>query len=135
MGKYTFKPYNPNFKNLYNKEKLKLNKILPINTKIEHVGSTAVPGLGGKGIIDIVIKTPREKRFQFMKKVERLGYKSNLDHPKNNKRIFFKKIVKYAGKERHIHIHLVLNNKFFDSFIVFRDYLRKNDKERNKYAK
>ena len=135
MGKYIFNPYNPKFKDLFNKEKSKLKKILPNNTKIEHVGSTAVPGLGGKGIIDIVIKTPREKRDQFMKKIDGLGYKSNLEHPGNNKRIFFQKIIRYAGKERLAHIHLVLNNEFWDSFIVSRDYLRKHDKELKEYAK
>ena len=39
------------------------------------------------------------------------------------------------GKERRIHIHLTLNNKFWKSFIAFRDYLRNHDNSRDKYAK
>jgi GrpB-like predicted nucleotidyltransferase (UPF0157 family) len=135
MGKYTFKRYSPKFKRLYLQEKVKLEKILPNNTKIEHVGSTAVPGLGGKGIIDIAIKASRKKVNQFIDKLKRLGYKSNLEHPGNDKRIFLQNIIRYKGKERRIHIHLTLENDFWDSFIVFRDYLRNHDKERDKYAK
>jgi GrpB-like predicted nucleotidyltransferase (UPF0157 family) len=136
MGKYIFKPYDPKFKGLFNKEKSKLKKILQKNTEIKHVGSTAVPGLGGKGIIDIAIKTPRKKLSQFKKKLGGLGYECRLsEHPENDKRIFLQKIIKYSRKERRIHIHLVLDNEFWESFIVVRDYLRNNDKECKKYSK
>ncbi|MDO8467808.1 MAG: GrpB family protein [Nanoarchaeota archaeon] len=135
MGKYIFKSYDSHFKKLFSKEKSKLKKILPNNTKIEHVGSTAVTGLGGKGIIDIAIKTPRNKLNQFMNKLERLGYVHTSEHQPNNKRIFFQKIIRYKGKERRIHIHLTLDEDFLESFIVVRDYLRSHDKECKKYAK
>lgn len=135
MRKYTFKPYSPKFKELFNKEKSKLKKILPKNTKIEHVGSTAVPDLGGKGIIDIVIKTPRKKLNKFINKLEELGYESKLkEHPANDKRIFLKKIIRFGGKERYIHIHLTFDNDFWNTFIVVRDYLRQDKTMRKKYA-
>ena len=111
-----------------------MQKVFP-NVRIEHVGSTSVLGLGGKKIIDIAIRPPESKVSQFIKVLEKLGYKFTKEHPKNSKRIFIKKTIKYAGKERQIHVHLVLNKKYWDSFIVFRDYLRKHDKERDAYAK
>ena len=135
MDKYKFRKYNSKFKRYFELEKNKIEKSLGKNLKIEHVGSTAVPGLGGKGIIDIAIKTPKNKLNQFMNKLERLGYKPNLEHRGNNKRVFLQKIIRYSGKERRIHIHLTLNNNFWDSFIVFRDYLRSHDKERDKYSR
>src|SRR3989344_3738727 len=118
--KYVFLPYNKQYPSMFLKEKNKIEKSLGKNIKIEHVGSTSIPGLGGKGIIDIAIKTPRNKINQFIDKLKRLGYESNLEHKR---------------KERRIHIHLTLNNKFWNSFIVFRDYIRNHDKERNEYAK
>lgn len=135
MGKYIYKPYNHKFKDLFKKEKSKLKKILPDNTKIEHVGSTAVPELGGKGIIDIAIKTPKNKLNQFKNKLESLGYVHTSEHQPNDKRIFFQKIIRYQGKERRIHIHLTLNDKFWESFIVVRDYLKNHDNECKKYTK
>ena len=51
MEKYKFRKYDPKFGELFKREKAKLKKIIP-GIKIEHIGSTAVPSLGGKGIID-----------------------------------------------------------------------------------
>lgn len=134
LKKYSFKKYSEKYKQLFNKEKSKLKKIFPL-AEIEHVGSTAVPGLGGKGIIDIAIKISKNKRNQFMKKLEKLGYETNLEHKKNNKRIFFQKRINYGMKERRIHIHLVFDNVFWNSFIVVRDYFKTHDKQRKEYAK
>lgn len=133
LDKYKFRRYNKNYPALFNKEKQKLKKILPKGTPIEHVGSSAVPRLGGKGIIDIAIKTPKNKINTFVKKLKNLGY--NKAHQRDNRRVFLQKIIKREGKERRIHIHLTLNNKFWNSFIVVRDYLVGHDKERKEYAK
>lgn len=58
MLKYVFRPYDPIFPKLFIKEKNRLKKFLGRTVLIEHVGSTAIPGLGGKGIIDIAIAAP-----------------------------------------------------------------------------
>lgn len=60
-NKYVFKPYNPVFSKLFETEKKRLSNYLTGLFRIEHVGSTAVPGLGGKGIIDIYIVVPENK--------------------------------------------------------------------------
>ena len=133
--KYAFRKYDKAYPKLFEKEKEKISKILTKDARIEHVGSTAVRGLGGKGIIDIAIKTPGNKLNQFMKKLYALGYKHTSEHQPNDQRIFFQKIIRHKGKERRIHVHLTLNNDFWDTFISFRDYLRKHSKERDKYAK
>jgi GrpB-like predicted nucleotidyltransferase (UPF0157 family) len=134
VRKYSYNEYSENYKQLFNKEKFRLKKIFP-RAEIEHVGSTSIPGLGGKGIIDIAIKTPRNKLNRFKKKLEGLGYEYNLGHPDDDRRTFLQKIIRYGGQERYIHIHLTLKNDFWDSFIVVRDYLRTHDKKRDEYAK
>ena len=91
--------------------------------------------MGGKGIIDIAIKTPRNKLNQFLKKLSKSGYESNLEHPENNKRIFLQRRIRYGGQERRIHIHLTLDNNFWVSFIAVRDYLRNHKDECDAYAK
>ncbi len=54
--KYVYKPYNELFSKLFLQEKARLLSILNEECiDIEHVGSTAVPDLGGKGIVDIGI--------------------------------------------------------------------------------
>jgi len=132
--KYSFNRYSEKYNQLFNREKNKLKKIFP-EVKIEHVGSTSIQGLGGKGIIDIAIKIPRNKLSESLKKLKKLRYEHSKDHPKNVKRVFLQKKIKYGGKERRIHIHLVFDNEFWESFIVIRDYLRTHNKERVEYIK
>lgn len=54
--KYVFKPYLQCFPTLFNQEKERIVKHLDQDIMIEHVGSTAIPGLGGKGIIRALSK-------------------------------------------------------------------------------
>lgn len=132
--KYSYKKHSKKYKELFSREKSSLRKFFP-NMEIEHVGSTSIPGLGGKGIIDIAIKTPKNKLNQFMKKLGKLEYESASDHPITNNSAFLQKMIKYKRKERRVHVHLVFNQKFWNSFIIFRDYLKNHDKERDAYAK
>ena len=133
MSKYSFKKYEINLPKLFQREKNKLKKIIP-NSKIEHIGSTSIPGLGGKGIIDIAIFTPKKMIKKYMKCLENIGY-SYKPHPGDDKRKFMQKIIKYSGKERRIHIHLTLDKEFWNSFLAFRNYLRENKSVRDEYAK
>lgn len=133
--KYTFNKYNSEYPKMFEREKARIKKVFPKDLIIEHVGSTAIPGLGGKGIIDIAIKTPKNKLEEFTRKLQKLGYARTLEHQPNENRIFFQRIIKSRGKERRIHLHLTLNDYFWNTFIAFRDYLRSHNEEREKYAK
>ena len=133
--KYKFRKYDKIYPKLFDKEKNKIERSLGKNIKIEHVGSTAVPGLGGKGVIDIAIFTPRNKLKSFISGLNRLGFRETPGHPRDNRRIFMQRAIKEKGKERRVHIHLTLTKAFWDSFIAFRNYLRNRERERNKYAK
>jgi GrpB-like predicted nucleotidyltransferase (UPF0157 family) len=133
MKKYSFNKYSNDYKQLFSRERSKLRKVLP-NVKIEHVGSTSIPGLGGKGIIDIAIRIPKSKLSQFMEKLEKLGYESAVDHPVTKTSAFLQEIIKNNGKERRVHVHLVFDDTFWESFILFRDYLRNHDEVRDEYA-
>ena len=52
--KYEIVPYNPDWVTQFEEYKSKIRNIFK-DASIEHIGSTAVPGLGGKGIIDIMV--------------------------------------------------------------------------------
>ena len=110
---------------MFEKERRKLVKILPKSSKIEHVGSTSIPGLGGKGIIDIAVSISKKDLKKTMSRLEKLGFEYHPSHPANDKRIFMQKVIKENEKERGIHIHLTLTKSFYDSFISFN--LRKNN--------
>lgn len=132
--KYRFLPYSAEYPSMFLKERNKITKSLGKNITIEHVGSTSIPGLGGKGIIDIAIKTPRKKINQYIRGLEKLGYRTDPEHLRDGRRIYLKKIVRYRGKESRVHIHLTLNDGYWNTYIVFREYLKKHSKELEKYA-
>lgn len=129
--RYIFKPYNKKSPSLFEKEKAKLRKILGDKDEIHHVGSTAVPGLGGKGIIDIAVAIPKSKMKTIMNKLIKSGFEYS-PRPLDEERKFLKKKTKNPS----VHIHLTWkNSKILKSFLAFRDYLRHNKEARETYSK
>ncbi len=61
MDKYIFRKHSKDYKVLFKKERKKLEKALGKSIIIEHIGSTSIHGLGGKGIIDILISGKKSK--------------------------------------------------------------------------
>jgi len=132
MKKYVYRKYSSNYPSLFNKEKQRLRKLLPANAKIEHVGSTAIPGLGGKGILDVAIGT---KNIQDCKsKLIKAGYKfKEIGGTKD--RLFFKKDYGFPFFKRRVHLQLTkMNSKIWEQHIIFRNLLRKNPKLAKRYA-
>ena len=51
-------PYDPRWPEMFAEERLHLLACLPVDLvgRIEHFGSTAIPGLAGKPIVDILVE-------------------------------------------------------------------------------
>jgi len=125
-------PYNKNFPRIFEREKKKISKIIDHN-RTYHIGSTAVPGLGGKGIIDIMIEVKNWKEASgIIKKLKSIGFKHI--HPKEGGRIFLSKHREPTPDNVHIHI-VKKGSKTYKELLNFRDYLRKNKKEAKRYFK
>lgn len=135
MKKYVFKPYSNTFQDLFRREKERIVSGVKESIIIEHVGSTAVPNLGGKGIIDIAIAAEYRKIKSIFKRLQNLGYEFRPTGG-SAERFFFQ--IKLPDKEDRVqtyHIHLVnLNSKEWKRMLAFRDYLRKNPEDVKKYA-
>lgn len=135
--KYIYRPYNPIFPALFAKEKERLQNPLGENIRIEHVGSTAVPGLGGKGVIDLLVIAPKDNWESVSKELEGLGYEyKKKDVETEKERLFF--MADLPDPEigtRIYHIHL----SYPDSpeamrMIKFRDHLRSHPKDAEEYS-
>ena len=112
-----------------------LQKILGDFCVIEHVGSTAVSGVGGKGIIDILIGLEDDRQIdEAVKKLVNNGYFSGRNSQGRRDYVFL------ASTEEDTtlgdtHLHLVLKkSKDFKDFIKVRDFLRQNPEEAKKYS-
>lgn len=133
MDKYKFIKYKKIYPRLFEKEKIKLKQILP-KAEINHIGSTSVVGLGGKGIIDILIGVSNKGIKKVKEKLIKSGYKFDKKGGDKN-RIFFEKDYGILIKRR-VHLQLTsINSKVYKEAIKFRDILKKDKKVREKYAK
>lgn len=126
MQKYIFRKYNPEYRTFFTLEKKNIAKVLGSTAKIEHIGSTVIPGLGGKGILDIVVGVLKPKIKETKKKLEKTGYEF-CEKAGSLERLFFWIDYPYKNRKRRVHIHLTkLNSQDWKGIISFRDYLLKH---------
>lgn len=135
MKKYVFKPYDPIFPELFEKEKSRIKMILGQNDLIEHVGSTSVPGLGGKGIIDIYIATEKNQMKALSEKLQGLSYEYR-PQASSNERLFHKISLPDPVEEiRVYHVHVAFpESQDWTVAIKLRDYLRVHPEDAQRYA-
>jgi GrpB-like predicted nucleotidyltransferase (UPF0157 family) len=123
--------YNPNWKYEFEKIQAGLMTVLTDVIAIEHVGSTSVEGLAAKPIIDIDIVI--EDNFEEVKnQLGTIGYIHEGDLGISGREAF-----KYIDKDCVMAHHLYVcnkNNEELHRHITFRDYLRNNKKERERYS-
>ncbi|MDP2655217.1 MAG: GrpB family protein [bacterium] len=126
MREYTLASYDERFHGVFVRERAKLKKILPFATEVEHFGSTAVPGLKGKGILDVYVLVPKNKILLSKKKLIESRYTFyNVKRMGNGLKMVFRKTYRYAGKTRKVNLHLgTVGAKDFEKCLTFRDNLR-----------
>jgi GrpB-like predicted nucleotidyltransferase (UPF0157 family) len=99
--------------------------------RIDHIGSTAVPGLAAKPIIDIQISVADlEPLTAYRQPLERLGYVYRADNPERTKRYF-----REPPGRRRTHVHVRCAGSFSEQWaLLFRDYLRAHPDAAAEYA-
>jgi GrpB-like predicted nucleotidyltransferase (UPF0157 family) len=128
-------PYDSRWPVLFDDEARFLRAFLPasIITRIEHFGSTAVPGLAAKPIVDMLIEVASldETRKQVAPLLEAAGYdyfwRTDVDPP-------YAWFIKRGsdGRRTH-HLHMVEADSNLWDRLCFRDYLREFDDEARRY--
>ncbi len=124
-------PYDPNWPRAFEEEAKKLEGILgPHSVKIYHIGSTAVPGLSAKPIIDImvVVKDILEVD-ELIEQFEELGYEAKGEYGMPFRRYFQK-----GEQKRTHHIHIFEEGSGeVERHLHFRDYLRTSSEALTEY--
>ncbi len=125
-------PYNKKWKVKFKNEKSKLEKIFnDILVKIYHIGSTAIPNIKAKPVIDImVVVEDIDKVDNYNDRIKSLGYEPKGEFGIKNRRFFQK-----GGNNRTHHIHIFQQgDKEIKRHINFRDYIKSHPKEAQKYS-
>ncbi len=133
--KYVYKPYSKIFPDLFQKEKERITSSLVSVLSIEHVGSTAIPGLGGKGIIDIAISVSKEEMEHASGILQKLGYEFKPTFSTSDRFYFVAYLADPEEGSRRYHIHLTYPaSKEWKELIGFRNYLRIHPEAVEEYA-
>jgi GrpB-like predicted nucleotidyltransferase (UPF0157 family) len=129
-------PYDPEWPILFKKEAEFLRHKLPASliTRIEHFGSTAIPGLAAKPIIDMLVEVDslEETQKQIVPLLESEGYDYFWRSDSQPPYAWF--IKRNAEGKRTHHIHMVEADSKLWERLYFRDYLKKFPAEAERYG-
>lgn len=117
------RPHDPQWKGRYAAEALALRTQLgAVALKTHHIGSTAIPGIVAKPIIDIVVEVSSlEELDECAPAMKKIGYEPRGEHGIAGRR-YFKKVVDASGVGFHVHC-FARGSEHIARHVQFRDFL------------
>jgi GrpB-like predicted nucleotidyltransferase (UPF0157 family) len=131
-GTVRLSPHSKAWKVSFERERQRLEKTLGASVlDIRHIGSTAIPGIHAKPIIDISLGLRNFKDAKKLAKpLSKIGYNF---YRKFQRQILF---AKGPDAKRTHYVHVMrYNGAKWKTDILFRDYLRTHPKRRGEYEK
>lgn len=97
--------------------------------RIEHIGSTSVPGLAAKPIVDmLLVVADSADESCYLPKLTALGFELRIREPDFHEHRMFR------TPERDVHVHVLsIGSTEIDRYLTFRDRLRGNPGDRRLY--
>ena len=124
--------YDTNWKKYFNVEKGYLKKIITCSYVIEHIGSTSIPGLKARPIVDILIGVGNEyDLFTMRDKLAASGY--TLDNSRSHLGCFF--FYRNISEKRYFNVYLTtFNSRSWNTYLGIRNYFLNNKDKALEYA-
>lgn len=127
------RPYQESWPKTFTEVSARIESALgPLELKLEHVGSTSVPGLAAKPIIDILLEvSDPSDEGAYIPQLEGLGFILLFRQPKwHGHRFLF-----IDEQEAEVNVHVQRQGcQVAAQFLVFRDFLRGNSWARDEYV-
>ena len=126
----TLGEYDPNWPAHFARENRRIRAALGETAlRVEHVGSTSVPGLAAKPIIDTLLVVPNSAdEPSYVPKLEAAGYVLRIREPD-----WFEHRV-FKGPDTDVNLHVFsIGSPEIDRMVGFRDWLRANPSDRDYY--
>jgi GrpB-like predicted nucleotidyltransferase (UPF0157 family)/RimJ/RimL family protein N-acetyltransferase len=120
--------YDASWPTCFERERQRIDNALgEIATRIEHIGSTAVPGLAAKPIIDLLVTlADPEDEKTFVPALEAAGYELRVREPGH-------RMFRTPARDVHVHVWRDSDPEV-DRHLRFRDRLRRSPEDRRAYA-
>ena len=99
----------------------------PTATRVDHIGSTAVPGLAAKPIVDILVTvTDPENEDAYVPALERAGYELRVREGGH-------RMLRTPARDVHVHV-VPAGGAEERRYLLLRDHLRASPADRDAYA-
>jgi DNA-3-methyladenine glycosylase I len=124
--------YDQRWPELYAREEERIRAALgDLARRVEHVGSTSVPGLAAKPIIDIVLTVPNSAdEPAYVPQLEAAGYVLRIREPEWFEHRLFK------GPDTNVNLHVFTDgDEEVERMTAFRDFLRNDPAELDLYLR
>ena len=134
FGPVALAEYDPDWPERFAREAAVIKEALgPAALQIEHVGSTSVPGLAAKPIIDVLLVVVHAAdEPSYVPVLEARGYVLRIREP----HWFEHRMLKGGGTARDVNLHVFSSGcPEIDRLVGFRDRLRANDADRDLYLR
>ena len=102
---------------------------------VEHIGSTAIPGCAGKGIVDLMALYPAGRLDATREAIDRLGFqRQKTGHIFPEERPMRVGAIEHGGSRYRLHVHLIdAQSAEKETLRQFRDRLRASAALRDAY--
>ncbi|PJJ58951.1 GrpB family protein [Hymenobacter chitinivorans] len=131
-------PYDAQWPVLFRAERQRIAAALgPANVRIEHFGSTAVPGLSAKDTLDLLIEQPSgaNEPAGCIARMQEIGYEFMWQTDGNPPYLVFVRGYDPAHpKAQTYHVHMAPPEHALWDRLYFRDYLRQHPAVAQEYA-
>lgn len=124
--------YDPSWPERFRREAVRIRAALgDAALRVEHIGSTAVPGLVAKPILDVllVVKGSGDET-SYVPALEEAGYVLRVREPD----FFEHRMLRTAAKDVHVHVYSP-GSPEIRRYLLFRDHLRSNVEDRELYTR
>ncbi|MEW4022570.1 bifunctional GNAT family N-acetyltransferase/GrpB family protein [Bacillus sp. YAF8] len=126
-------PHQPEWKEMFEREKANLLRIFGRALhSVSHIGSTSIPGMAAKPVIDILAEVKEiSDADRFSPQLEALGYEAKGENGIEGRRFFQK-----GGNKRTHHVHIYeTGHPDVGRHLLFRDYLTAKPEKAAQYMK
>jgi len=123
--------YDPEWPRRFELERAKITAALGERAlAVEHIGSTSVPGLAAKPIIDIcLVVADSSDEASYVPDLLAAGYELRVREPDFHEH----RMLRTSAHDVHVHV-FTLGSVEISRYLIFRDWLRMDNADRDLYA-
>jgi GrpB-like predicted nucleotidyltransferase (UPF0157 family) len=132
VGRIEVVDYDPEWPRLFEREADRIRAVLGKRAvQLEHVGSTSVPGLAAKPIVDIMLVVPDSgDELAYVPDLEAAGYVLVIREAERQQHRVFK------GPDTNVNLHVYSpGSPEMERYLIFRDRLRSDPADRERYQR